>query len=123
MFGKLFSRSPNPVVKPIKKTSITAVKTVVLKTKTGQLIHASPVGVVDNFYDKISVMTLKLKGVLRLGDLIFIKGRSTKYFQKVGSMQHFHKPITKAQNGDDIGIKVRSAVAVGDTIFRCLVKT
>lgn len=120
MFGKLFSRnrrvsSPTPT-KAIAKTQ----KYIALKTKSGQILHAYPIGVVDNFYERISVVTLRLRGSLRLGELIFIRGKATKKFQKVVSLQINRKSISKAQMGDEIGIKVVGTAQAGDVVYRCI---
>ena len=123
MFGKLFSRSRNVAKLAPKKTALKPQKYITLRTRSGQLLHAYPVGVVDHFYDKISVVTIKVRGMLHLGELIFIRGKSTKKFQKAVSMQHYHKPITKAQTGDDVGIKVVGSAEVGDVVYRCIINS
>lgn len=120
MFGKLFSRNRN-VAKPVVKKAVQKSQNyIALKTKSGQILRAYPIGVVDNFYERISVVTLKLRGALQLGELIFIRGKSTKKFQKIVSMQINHKSISKAQLGDEIGIKVAGAAQAGDVIYRCI---
>jgi hypothetical protein len=120
MFGKLFSRKKS-VSKSVETPRAKVVKKyVVLKTKAGQILHAYPVGVVDHFYDNLSVITLTLKDTLRLGELIFIKGKFSQKFQRVESMQYYHKDITQAKSGYEIGIKVRGEVSVGDVVYRCV---
>lgn len=120
MFGRLFSRKKN-VLKPKSSKQVAKVlKYIVLKTKAGQILHAYPVGVVDHYFGKVSVITMKLKGALKLGELIFIRGKRSKLFQKIESMQHSHKSITQARIGDEIGIQVRGEVRVGDVVYRCV---
>jgi translation elongation factor EF-1alpha len=76
------------------------------------------IGKVDDYYSKIGVITLELKGVLSVGDKIRVKGHSTDFIQVVDSIQIEHKPVPSAKAGDMIGIKVNERAKKGDMVLK-----
>jgi len=76
------------------------------------------IGKVDDYYSKIGVVTLELKGSLSVGDKIRVKGHSTDFIQVVDSMQIEHNSISSAKSGDMIGIKVDERARKGDIVFK-----
>ena len=76
------------------------------------------IGKVDDYYSKIEVITLELKGVLSVGDKIRVKGHSTDFIQVVDSIQIEHKPVSSAKAGDMIGIKVNERAKKGDMVLK-----
>ncbi|UCD46126.1 MAG: translation elongation factor-like protein [Candidatus Bathyarchaeota archaeon] len=77
--------------------------------KVGEIIH---------YFTKISVAVVDVSSPLRLGDQIAIKGMTTNFEQKVGSMQIEGENIEEAKAGDDIGMKVADRVRKGDIVYR-----
>lgn len=74
-------------------------------------------GMIEHFYDGISVAALTLSGTLKFGDKIHIKGATTDFTQTVQSMQIEHKPVKNAGKGDAIGIKVKDKVREHDVVY------
>ncbi|MGC8676478.1 MAG: U32 family peptidase C-terminal domain-containing protein [Candidatus Micrarchaeia archaeon] len=78
------------------------------------------VGKVTHYYDKLGVAIVELKGNLKVGDRIAIKGTSTNLEQVAQSMQIEHINIDEANNGDTIGLKVDKEVKEGDKVYKLL---
>lgn len=76
------------------------------------------VGEVTHYWGKIGVAGIKLTGTLRVGDTIRIRGATTDFEQIVSSMQIEHENIETAQKGQEIGLKVKDKVRIGDTVYK-----
>ena len=77
----------------------------------------TPVGVVTHYFDKIKVAVLQLNDALHVGARLQLMGADGPFKQKLTSMQINREPIEHASAGDDIGIKVKKAVTVGETVY------
>lgn len=75
------------------------------------------IGKISHYYDNIGVGIIELKGVLKNGDTIHIKGKATDFEETVDSMQIEHEQVDKAKKGDVIGIKVKQKVKEGDEVY------
>jgi len=76
-------------------------------------------GKITHFFSKINVGVLELvKGELRIGDTIHVKGHTTDFYQKVESMQVEHAPIESAEKGMEVGLKVEASVRQGDLVLK-----
>ena len=75
------------------------------------------IGEVFDFFSRVSVIALKLKAPLKIGDTIHIVGNTSNFSQKVESMQTDNAPIKEAKKGADVGIKVVSPARRGDKVF------
>jgi len=78
----------------------------------------SPVGRVIHYYNNIGVAAIEVTDSIRLGDTIHIKGHTTDFEQEVQSMEIEHKPITKAEKGQVVGLKVKDYVRQHDWVYR-----
>ncbi|MEM3072653.1 MAG: translation elongation factor-like protein [Candidatus Bathyarchaeia archaeon] len=79
------------------------------------------VGRVINYFSKISVAAINLnEGDLKLGDRIRIRGSTTDLTQTVDSMQINKVPVTIAEKGSSVGIKVQDRVRPGDEVYKIL---
>ena len=79
------------------------------------------VGVVIKFFGKISVAAIQLTDDgLTVDDTIHIKGHTTDFTQKVGSMQIENESVEKADRGADIGIKVGDRVRENDEVYKVI---
>ena len=78
------------------------------------------IGVVDHFFDKISVGIIKLNGVLKVGDTIHIKGKQADFSQEVESMRIEFDNVTEAKEGDKVGIKVSQPVHDNDKVYNVI---
>jgi translation elongation factor EF-1alpha len=76
------------------------------------------VGVVKDYFAKISVAGIDITGRLKAGDTIHIKGHTTDFEQVVESMQVEHEQVEEAKAGDAIGIKVIDRCRGGDTVYK-----
>ena len=76
------------------------------------------VGEVSHYFTKIGVAVVELKGKIKVGDSISVKGMTTNFEQKVESMQVEGENIEEANPGDDIGMKVADRVRKGDIVYR-----
>ncbi len=75
------------------------------------------IGTVTHYFPKVNAAVIKLAKPLSAGDVIFIKGITTSFEQKVQSIQIDHVPIQKAKKGDEIGLQVRDRVREGDLVL------
>jgi translation elongation factor EF-1alpha len=78
------------------------------------------IGVVSHYYNNIGVATITLEGQLAVGDTIRIKGHITDFTQKIESIQIEHKNVTRAKEGDDIGIKVKEYSRKYDMVYKVI---
>src|SRR3989344_5403220 len=92
---------------------LTKKKTVAAKKPKEKLI-----GKVEHYYDKIGVMAMRLKDVLKKGDTIRIEGGDKSFKQKIVSMQIDHEVVTSAKKGSDIGIKVSKKAREGYRVYK-----
>ena len=78
-----------------------------------------PIGKVTHYFPHVQAGVLKItKGLLQVGDTVNIKGHTTNFTQVIESMQIDHVPVTKAEKGAEIGLKVTSRVRNGDLVFK-----
>ena len=101
--------------KPAKKTK--------LKTSRPQPIKQvleirQPIGKVTHYFTDLNVAVIELNENLRKGDKISIEGATTRFSQKVESMQVDRNPVKEAVPGDSVGLKVKNRVREGDSVFR-----
>jgi len=75
------------------------------------------VGEVTNYFGKIGVAAIKLSDTLRVGNKIYIEGKTTSFEQEVTSMQVDRKPIEQATAGQEIAIKVIERVREKDKVY------
>jgi len=79
------------------------------------------IGKVTHYFNKIGVAAIKIvSGQLKKGDTIHIKGHTTDFTERIGSMQVEHQPVEVANTGDEIGIKVDNIVREGDEVFKVI---
>ena len=75
------------------------------------------IGAVTHFFDKIGVAVIKLKGTLKKGEKIRIKGATTDFEQNAESMQIDMKPLEAGKKGQEIGLKVKDRVRPNDAVY------
>lgn len=77
------------------------------------------IGKVLHYFGHLSVAALKItSGNLKVGDTIRIKGHTTDFTQTIETIQIEHNQVTEAQQGDDIGIKVKDHVREHDVVYK-----
>lgn len=77
------------------------------------------IGIVSNYFAKISVAAVEITGgTVSVGDTLHFYGHTTDFESIVLSMQMEHKPITDAKKGDSVGIKVPEKVRERDRVYK-----
>ena len=79
----------------------------------------NPIGVVTHYFSSLGVAVVRLqKGTLRTGETIRIKGHTSDFQQKVGSMEIEHRRIESAVSGQEFGMKVINHAREHDQVFK-----
>ncbi|MEM3753564.1 MAG: hypothetical protein QXM58_00805 [Candidatus Micrarchaeaceae archaeon] len=76
------------------------------------------VGRVEHFYDKISVVAVRLEKPLKVGDIIEIGTDEEAVRQHITSMQINRRDVNEAGVGDDVGIKLKYRVEEGSNVYK-----
>jgi hypothetical protein len=77
------------------------------------------IGVVTHYYSHLSVAILRLEtGTLRVGDMIHIRGHTTDFSQRVGSLEVDHAPVSEVGPNDDFGLKVTEHAREHDVVYK-----
>lgn len=95
--------------KTVKKTAKKDVKKFIQK-----LVRA---GKVTHYYNHIKVGIIKFNRSVKRGTAVRIRGATTNFEMKIGSMQYNHKDVAVAPKNKLIGIKVSKRVREGDEVF------
>jgi translation initiation factor IF-2 len=76
------------------------------------------IGKVAHYFDKAGVAVIKLSGSLSAGDALkFVKGEN-EFTEIVESMQIDYKPVTAAQSGQEVAIKISQKTKEGATVYK-----
>jgi putative protease len=75
-------------------------------------------GEVSHYFTSIGVGVIELEGKLKEGDRIAIRGHTTDFEQKVGSMEINRGKVKEAGPGKSIGLKMKERVREGDKVFK-----
>ena len=76
------------------------------------------VGRVSGFFAHPSVAIVELRAPLKVGDTIYLKGHTTDFQQTVDSLQVDRQPLTEAQPGQSVGLKVAQRCRKHDVIYK-----
>lgn len=115
-----------PVKKPVKKAVKTPVKKAAAKAKAPSKIvtidgNLEKIGEVTHYFPHVNAAAVKmLKGGLKVGDSIYLKGHTTDFKEPVLSIQLDRSPIEEAKKGQEIGLQVKSRVRCGDSVYKIL---
>jgi len=77
------------------------------------------IGQIKHFYNRINVLEMLIRNEnIKLGDKILIFGKTTPAnFVKIEQLQIHHKPVTSAEKGDIVGIKIPFLARLNDKVF------
>ncbi len=76
------------------------------------------IGTVTHYFTDLHVAAVKIaEGELRIGDTIHIKGHTSDFTQKVGSMEFEHESADVAKPGDSVGIVVDEYTREHDSVY------
>jgi len=79
------------------------------------------IGVITHYFPKVDAAVVKLtKSSLSVGDKIVIKGHTSDFKEKVESIQLDHSPIQNAEQGMEIGLKVKAKVREHDVVYKII---
>ena len=76
------------------------------------------VGTVSHVFKKIGVVVVELSEPLQVGDIIHISGQYTDITQSVKSMQMEHLNVQRAEQGQNVGLKVNGEVREHDLVYK-----
>lgn len=123
------SRPKRVKKKPAKKKSVTKVaskptsKAAAPKTQPTPTESTVPagevrVGTVTHYYSHLMVAVVKVEtGMLREGDNIHIKGHTTDFRQRAGSLELDHVQVPAARPGESVGLKVVDHAREHDVVY------
>lgn len=123
------SRPKRVKKKSAKKKSVTKValkpanKVAAPKTQSAHTEATVPagevrVGTVTHFYSHLMVAVVKVEnGMLREGDNIHIKGHTTDFRQRAGSLELDHVQVPEARPGESVGLKVVDHAREHDGVY------
>lgn len=77
----------------------------------------SKVGEVTHFFPDISVAVVSVEEEIEVGDELAFQGATTNFRQTVESMEVDHEEVEKAEEGQEVGMKVEDRVREGDEVF------
>lgn len=102
--------------KVVKKSSSKKIKK---GAKKALELNLEKVGDVTHYFPHVNAAAVKvLKGGIKVGDQIYIKGHTTDFKEKVNSIQLDLVSIQEGKKGQEIGLLVKSRVRIGDSVYR-----
>ncbi|HKZ34147.1 MAG TPA: translation elongation factor-like protein [Candidatus Nanoarchaeia archaeon] len=75
------------------------------------------IGRISGYFSHVGVAAIKLSSGLKVGDKVHVKGHTTDFEVKIGSMQIEKSSVKAAKKGDHIGIKVPDKVRPNDRVL------
>src|SRR2546428_1149205 len=82
-------------------------------------LERKKVGEVFHFYGKIGVAAIRLtEDGIAIGDTVQIQGPSTNLEQTVETLQIEHATVSRADPGQEVGMKVRERVREKDFVYK-----
>ena len=76
------------------------------------------IGIVSDFFARPVVAGIELTGMLKVGDVVRIKGHTTDLQFTVDSMQIEPQTVAEAGPGASVGIRVPDRVRKDDKVFK-----
>jgi hypothetical protein len=77
------------------------------------------VGTVTHYFGQLSVAAVRMDaGILRVGDMIHVVGRTSDFRQRVESMQVEHNPLVEVRTGQEFGLKVTEHAREHDIVYK-----
>ena len=103
-----------------KKSSVRKSKKKLAKgTSKGPKLPAEPIGHVTHYFPHVKAAAVMIeRDTLKTGDTLYFKGHTTRFKQKLESLQIEHQAVPEAGPGDEVGIQVRSRTREHDLVFK-----
>ena len=82
-------------------------------------LPAEPIGRVTHYFPKVRATAVMIeREEIRVGDTLYFKGHTTRFKQRVDSLQVNHQTVTQASAGEEVGIQTRSRTREHDRVFK-----
>mgnify|MGYP001559148146 CR=1 FL=1 len=89
-----------------------------LKEKARVQFNQFHIGKVIHYYSSLEVGIIRIEhGALEVGDTIYFQGITTRFQQKVTSIEFEHRKVKRVGPGYDIGLRVATRVREGDDVY------
>ncbi len=76
------------------------------------------IGTVTHYFTHLHVATVEIAdGELHTGDMIHIKGHTSNFMQRIGSMELGHEAADVAKPGDSVGIEMVEYTREHDSVY------
>ena len=77
------------------------------------------IGTVVDFFAVPSAAIIKIaKGSLKVGETLWIRGHTTDLKETVQSMQIDRKPVSEAQQGQEVGVRLSGRARKHDRVYK-----
>jgi hypothetical protein len=77
------------------------------------------IGKVTHYFSKVGVAAIQItQDVLRVGDVIHVKGHTSDFTQPIDSMQIDNTTVVEAVVGQSIGLRVKDHAREHDQVFK-----
>lgn len=85
----------------------------------GPKLPEEPVGRVTHYFPKVRAAAIMIeRDGIRVGDVLYFKGHTTRFKQTVDSLEINHQAVVQAGPGDEIGVRVKSRTREHDLVFK-----
>lgn len=85
----------------------------------GPELPAEPIGRVTHYFPKARATAVMIeRDGIRAGDVLYYKGHTTRFKQKVESLQINRQSVSEASSGEEVGIQVRARTREHDLVFK-----
>jgi putative protease len=102
-----------------KKTAKKQVTKKKAAKKQAPELSLEKIGEVTHYFPHVKAAAIMLlKDGLKVGDNIYIKGHTTKFKEKIKSIQLDRVPIQEGRKGQEVGLLVKSRVRQGDSVYK-----
>jgi hypothetical protein len=75
------------------------------------------IGKVTHYYNHLGVAVLDLAEPVQVGEVVYFRGRTSDFYQKVGSLEIEHHKLQSAGPGE-VAMKVVKPVRTGDKLYK-----
>lgn len=87
--------------------------------KKGPELPAEPIGRVTHYFPRVKAAAVRIeRDGIRVGDVLYFKGHTTRFKQRVDSLQINHQAVSEAPPGEEAGIRVNSRTRESDLVFK-----
>lgn len=76
------------------------------------------IGTVTHYFSRLGVAGIELTDTLRVGDVVHIRGHTSDFAQRAGSIEINSQPVNEAHAGALIGLLVAQKARAGDKLYK-----